>query len=91
MHTEPFKTYESPSRSMVISMLVASLDATCGSVIRKAERILPSSNGSSQRRFCCSVPYLAMTSMLPVSGAAQLVAYPSISIPYTSTSHDSRL
>jgi hypothetical protein len=73
-HTWPFKTYESPSRTIVISMLVASLDATWGSVMRNAERISPLSRGSSHLLFCCSVPYLAITSMLPVSGAAQLTA-----------------
>lgn len=59
---------------MVISMLVASLEATWGSVIRKAERILPSSSGVSHLFFWASEPYLASTSMFPVSGAAQLVA-----------------
>ena len=37
-------------------MLVASDDATSGSVIAKDERILPSSSGSSQCFFCASVP-----------------------------------
>jgi hypothetical protein len=72
--TWPFRTYESPSFLIVISMFVASLDATWGSVMRKAERISPFSSGSSHLLFCASVPYLAMTSMLPVSGAAQLTA-----------------
>jgi len=55
-------------------MLVASDEATCGSVIRKAERISPSISGFSHCAFCASLPYLARTSMLPVSGAAQLTA-----------------
>jgi hypothetical protein len=42
-------TYESPSRTMEDSMLVASEEATLGSVMAKAERILPSSRGS---RYC---------------------------------------
>src|SRR3989344_3535673 len=48
-HLRPLITYSSPWRSMRVSMLVASLDATSGSVIAKAERILPSSSGLSQR------------------------------------------
>ena len=60
---------------MVIAMFEASLEAIPGSVIRNADRILPSINGSSHSFFCASVPYRARTSMLPVSGAAQLVAY----------------
>src|SRR5258705_419445 len=53
-------------------MLVASDDATFGSVIAKAERILPSSSGSSHCFFCSGLPYRSMVSMLPVSGAEQL-------------------
>ncbi len=37
-------------------MLVASEEATSGSVIRKAERISPAISGFSQRSFCASVP-----------------------------------
>ena len=37
-------------------MLVASDDATAGSVIAKALRIFPSSKGSSQRCWCSGVP-----------------------------------
>lgn len=80
VRTEPFKTYSSPSRLMLSSMLRASDDATLRSVIRKADRILPSSSGSSHVFFCSALPYLAMTSMLPVSGAAQFTAYSTISI-----------
>ena len=57
---------------MLNSILVASLEATSGSVMANAERILPSSNGSNHCFFWASLPYLANTSMLPVSGAAQL-------------------
>src|SRR3954451_7150779 len=55
-------------------MFVASDDATAGSVIENAERTVPSSIGSSQRRCCCSVPNSERSSMLPVSGAEQLIA-----------------
>ena len=42
-------------------MLVASEDATAGSVIAKHERMRPSSRGSSHARCCSGVPYLAST------------------------------
>ena len=57
---------------MRVAMLVASLEATSGSVMAKAERISPSSSGLSQRRLASSEPKRAMVSMLPVSGAEQL-------------------
>jgi len=41
---------------MLHSILVASLEATAGSVIRKAERISPRSSGSSHWSFCASLP-----------------------------------
>ena len=63
-----------PSFVILREMLVASELATSGSVIKKALRILPSSSGLSHRSFCSCVPYLANTSILPVSGAAQFVA-----------------
>ena len=56
----------------VACMLVASLDATSGSVMQNAERISPASSGSSQRCFCSGEPKWCSTSMLPVSGALQL-------------------
>ena len=56
------------------AMLVASELATSGSVIAKHERISPSSSGRSHCSFCSSVPNMVSTSMLPVSGAAQLRA-----------------
>src|SRR6185503_6924200 len=71
-HLSPLITYSSPSRVMLDSILVASEDATFGSVMAKADRILPSSRGSSQRFLCSSLPYRSSTSMLPVSGAEQL-------------------
>jgi hypothetical protein len=57
---------------MLVSMLVASDDATAGSVIRKAERISPSISGRSHFFLCSLEPYRINTSMLPVSGAEQL-------------------
>ena len=55
-------------------MLVASDEATSGSVIEKQERISPSRSGASQRSCCSGVPNMARISMLPVSGAEQLRA-----------------
>ena len=55
-------------------MFVASDDATSGSVIANAERISPSSSGSSHCCFCSSVPNRWSVSMFPVSGAWQLIA-----------------
>src|SRR5215469_7644624 len=59
---------------MLVEMLVASDEATSGSVMQNADRISPSSSGRSHRAFCSSVPNSASTSMLPVSGAAQFSA-----------------
>src|SRR3954465_13254494 len=53
-------------------ILVASDEATAGSVIRNAERILPSSSGSHHCLTCSGEPYFNSVSMLPVSGAEQL-------------------
>ncbi len=55
-HLRPLMTYSSPWRSMRVAMLVASLEATSGSVIAKAERIWPSSSGLSQRALLASSP-----------------------------------
>src|SRR5580693_4701219 len=55
-HLRPLITYWSPSRTILLSILVASEDATHGSVIEKQERISPSSNGFSHRSFCSLVP-----------------------------------
>ena len=73
-HLRPLSTYSSPWRSMRSWMLVASDDATAGSVMAKHERISPSSSGCSQRSCCSAVPNMVSTSMLPVSGAEQLHA-----------------
>jgi hypothetical protein len=56
-------------------MLVASLDAISGSVIRNAERMFPFNNGSNQLFFCETSPNLARTSMFPVSGAEEFITY----------------
>ena len=65
-------TISSPSTSARAAMFVASELATAGSVMRNAERIFPSSSGTSHSSCCSRVPYLSNTSMLPVSGALQL-------------------
>ena len=54
---------------MRISMFVASEDATAGSVIAKADRMVPSRSGSSHRSRCSGVAKSSRVSMLPVSGA----------------------
>lgn len=73
-HLRPVTTYSSPSRRMSVVMLVASEEATSGSVIANAERISPASSGSSHCFCCRSSPNWASTSMFPVSGAAQFRA-----------------
>lgn len=73
-HLRPLMTYSSPSRVIEVEMLVASEEATSGSVIANAERISPSSSGRSHSLRCHSLPNMDSTSMLPVSGAAQFVA-----------------
>ena len=86
-HLRPLSTTSSPSSIAVACMLVASLLATPGSVMQKAERMLPSSSGLSQRSCCCGLPYFTSTSMLPVSGALQLKISGAISErPITSAS-----
>ena len=55
-HLRPLTTTSSPSTTAVASMVVASEEATPGSVIPKALRIRPSSNGSSHSAFCASLP-----------------------------------
>ena len=71
-HFSPLITYSSPSSTADEAILVASEDATPGSVIPKAERISPLSNGFKYISLCSSEPYLSSTSMFPVSGAEQL-------------------
>src|SRR5215469_8880506 len=68
-------------------MLVASDEATAGSVIVKQERIFPSRRGFSQVSFCSEVPYRDRTSIFPVSGAEQLNTSGAIELrPITSQS-----
>jgi hypothetical protein len=55
-HLWPLMTYSLPCRSMRVAMLVASDEATSGSVIAKAERIWPSSSGLSQRALISAEP-----------------------------------
>ena len=55
-HLCPLTTISSPSTTQVASMLVASDDATPGSVIANADRMRPSSNGSSHSLRCSSEP-----------------------------------
>ena len=69
----PLITYSSPSRAISMPTLVASEEATFGSVMAKQLRISPASSGSSHCFFWSSVPKRASTSMLPVSGEGQLV------------------
>ena len=59
---------------MRVAMLVASEEATSGSVIANADRISARSKGSSHSAFWASLPNWSSTSMLPVSGAAQFRA-----------------
>jgi hypothetical protein len=55
-HLRPLSTTSSPSTTAVARMLVASEEATSGSVMQKAERMAPSSSGWSQRSFCSGEP-----------------------------------
>ena len=55
-HFLPLSTTSSPSTIAVARMLVASDDATSGSVMQNTERISPASSGSSQRCFCSAEP-----------------------------------
>ena len=72
-HLRPFTTYSSPSWVIVAEMLVASDEATAGSVIEKQERISPRSSGSSHCCSCSSFANIASSSMLPLSGAAEFI------------------
>ena len=71
-HFLPLMTTSSPSSIMVAAILVASDEATSGSVIPNTERISPASNGLSHFSFWASLPKWYSTSILPVSGALQL-------------------
>src|ERR1700721_4219433 len=71
-HFRPLMIYASPSWMMLACILVASEEATSGSVMAKQDRISPASSGSSHCFFCSAVPYRARTSMLPGSGGEHL-------------------
>ena len=55
-HFRPLRTISSPSTTAVAAMLVASEEATSGSVMQKVDRMRPSSSGVSHRSFCSSLP-----------------------------------
>src|SRR5579863_1343623 len=55
-HLCPLMTYSSATRTMLAAMLVASEEATSGSVMAKHERISPASSGFSHFSFCSVVP-----------------------------------
>ncbi len=55
-HLRPLTTQWSPSCVIEQRMLVASLEATAGSVIEKAERMVPASSGFSHRSCWAGVP-----------------------------------
>ena len=55
-HLRPLRTTWSPSTTAVACMLVASDEATAGSVMQKTERMSPASSGVSQRFFCSAEP-----------------------------------
>src|SRR3990167_7198801 len=91
-HFLPLSTMWSPSTTAVASMLVASDEATSGSVMKKTERISPASRGVSHWAFCSALPYFHSTSMLPVSGALQLKISGAIMLrPVRSEEHTSEL
>ena len=71
-HLRPFTTQSGPSRRRLVAILVASEEATSGSVMPKADRVRPSSRGSSQRFFCAEVAACCSMIMLGTSGAWQL-------------------
>jgi hypothetical protein len=74
-HTVPLITYSLPSRRIKVWIFVASELDTDRSVIENADRKSPFNRGTSHFFFCSGDPYFANTSIFPVSGAAQFVAY----------------
>ena len=68
----PLMTHSSPSRAASHAIAFASDEATSGSVMAYAERIVPFNSGKSHLVFCAEVPTRSRISMLPVSGAEQL-------------------
>ena len=73
-HFSPLITHSPLTSSAVASILVASEEATLGSVIPNADLISPPKRGFNQVSFCSSEPYLTSTSIFPVSGALQFIA-----------------
>ena len=65
-------TYSSPSRTIVVSKLTGSEEATPGSVMANDEPNSPSSNGFSHFWVCCCVAKSCNNSILGTSGAWQL-------------------
>src|SRR5438477_418273 len=59
---------------MLHSICVASDEATAGSVIANAERILPSSRGLSQRSFCSAVPRWGPARAPPLAAVGHVAA-----------------
>src|SRR5271170_2407604 len=55
-HLRPLMTYSSPCRTMLDSILVASEEATAGSVIEKQERISPAKSGTSHLSWLALLP-----------------------------------
>src|SRR5699024_12635324 len=71
-HLRPLVTYSSPSRRMLVCILVASEEATSGSLMAKHERISPASKGFIQRSLDYSLANNCRNPMLLLSGALQL-------------------
>ncbi len=67
-HMRPLITDASPSRRMVVAMLLASDEATSGSAMVTRERISPASSGFNQRSCCAALANRCSSSVLPVSG-----------------------
>ncbi len=68
-HLCPLITHSSPSRRAEVVRDRGSEPAFSGSVMEKPLCMVPSTRGSSQRRFCSSVPYFTRMVWLPEFGA----------------------
>ncbi len=69
-HLWPLITQWSPSRTAVVARDRGSEPAVSGSVMENPDSMVPSTSGSSHRRFCSSVPYLTRMVWLPELGAS---------------------
>jgi hypothetical protein len=58
-----------------LPLLAPSASTSPGSVIAYADRMRPSSSGTSHLAFCSLFPYRAKTSQFPVSGLVVFVAW----------------